>query len=57
MGSLIELFEEYDLTVAILTETWFKSGGNLDRELEDLEAGENISVINKNRSGREEELL
>ena len=30
--SLIDVFDEYDLSAAIITETWFKDGGELRRE-------------------------
>ena len=49
LGSLIEIFEEYDLTIAVLSETWFESGVKLVSELKELEWGENISLIAKNR--------
>ena len=50
--SLIELFNEYELSAAILTETWFKNGRNLNNELLDLECAEDISIIARNRSSR-----
>ena len=52
VGSLIEVFEEYELSAAILTETWFKDGGRLEEELMDLEEAENIQIIAKNRRNR-----
>ena len=52
LGSLIESFDEYDLSVALLTETWFSSGRDLERERLDLEYGENVALITKNRPGR-----
>ena len=50
--SLIEVFDEYNLTFALLTETWFKNGFKLVSELTDLECSENIGVIAKNRTAR-----
>ena len=47
--SLIKSFDEYNLSAAILTETWFKNGTKLQQELEDLEAAEELAVIAKNR--------
>ena len=52
LSSLIGVFNEYELTSAILTETWFATGQKLERELVDLEEAENISVIKKNRNTR-----
>ena len=51
MGSLIEKMDEYDITAAMLTETWFRGGKRLDEELRDMEMGENIGIISKNRRG------
>ena len=50
--SLIEVFDEYDLSIALLSETWFKNGPNLHREITDLSHGENIGMIARNRCGR-----
>ena len=52
IGSLVELFEEYELSFALLTETWFSSGEKLKDELVELEEGENIGMIARNRPGR-----
>ena len=47
--SLIEYFEEYCLQIAIITESWLKYGDALDEAKSDLEMGENISIIHRNR--------
>ena len=48
----MDVFEENDISLAILTETWFRSGRELDNELLDLQSAENISLITKNRCSR-----
>ena len=50
--SLVDYFEELDLTLMLITEMWLVNGRNLDRNVEDLELRENLSIINKNRFGR-----
>ena len=52
MQSLIEVFEEYNISIAVLTETWFRTGRSLDREAEELESGQEIALITRNRSTR-----
>ena len=52
IGSLIESFEEFQLTIALLTETWFRDGFDLQRELLDLELGEDVTLLVRNRAGR-----
>ena len=42
IGLLIEVFDEYDLSFALLSETWFKTGQNLERELAELEMGKYV---------------
>ena len=52
IGSLIDYFEELDISFALITETWLVKGRDLERNVEDLELGENIAIINKNRHNR-----
>ena len=52
MTSLIDMVHELDLTLAAITETWFKGGKQLDRELRDIEMAADIKFICKNRKGR-----
>ena len=43
--------QELDCEVGIITETWFQSGSQLDRRLEDLQASYGYSVIKRDRWG------
>ena len=52
IGSLIEAFEEFQLSVALISETWFKNGSGLDREMNDLLLSDGIGMITRNRGGR-----
>ena len=52
IGSLLEYFNEYDLHVTIITESWMKDGHKLDEDKADLEMGKNIGVISRNRTSR-----
>ena len=52
IGSLIDVFDEHNVSIAILSETWFRSGGALEEEMRELEDGENIAVIARNRGSR-----
>ena len=49
IGSLIEYFDERDLTFALVTETWFTSGRATENNIADLSVGVEIATINKNR--------
>ena len=46
------MYQEFGLSASILTETWFWSGEKSREEMDDLEHGENIGLITRNRSGR-----
>ena len=48
--SLITTFEELDVAVGIVTESWLKDSKELDRDLKDLELGRSIKLIYKNRT-------
>ena len=47
--SLLDLFEEFRLSFAIVTESWLASGTRLKEDLEDLESGTDLKLIYKNR--------
>ena len=50
--SLHNYFSEFDLDVALVTESWLKDGAVLDRDLVDLEYGTDLKIIYKNRPAR-----
>ena len=52
IGSLIDMFDCYEVTIATLTETWFKDGKQLEAELLDLNYGEDITLLSRCRNGR-----
>ena len=47
--SMVEVFEEFDVSVAVISETWFEDGKRLEREINDLENGEDLSIVARNR--------
>ena len=47
--SLHTMFEEHELDVALITESWLKDGSVLNRDVIDLEFGTNLKIIYKNR--------
>ena len=49
---LIINFEELDLNVAIISESWLKEGKKLRNDLDDLEFGSNLRTIHKSRKSR-----
>ena len=49
ISSLVTLFEECDLHVALLTETWLTARSCSKRQLEDLTTGANVSFIRRDR--------
>ena len=52
VGSLIDVMNELDLHMSVVTETWFKNTKQVGQELEEIEDAEDIAVICRNRSGR-----
>ena len=48
----MEAFDSLDLDVACITETWFKSGKELQSRLDDLEGEHGIRVLHRSRDGR-----
>ena len=49
LNSLIDCYEELEVDFGIITETWFKDGTDLDRDLSDLELGAGIASVVLNR--------
>ena len=49
LNSLVDCFNETDARIATVTETWFRSGEELDRMVQDLSLGEGIGMLCKNR--------
>ena len=52
MTSLTDSIKELDLHFAVITETWLKTNRETAAELREIEDGESISIISKNRKGR-----
>ena len=54
IASLIDCYEELDITLGIVTETWLASGESLDQDIRDLAAGAGLDMIclNRDRNGR-----
>lgn len=50
--SLHEYFNECDIDVALVTESWLKDGRVLDRDIIDLEHGSDLKILYKNRPKR-----
>ena len=49
IDSLIDCFEELDVTLGIVTETWLASGESLDKDIQELTNGAGLSMICHNR--------
>ena len=52
MNSLVDYFEECDLTLAIVAESWLKPGAPLQEDLDDLEMGQNLRIVHHSRKSR-----
>ena len=52
IDSLLDYFRELDLDLGIITESWLKDGRGLKDDEQDLELGENIKLIHRNRKSR-----
>ena len=50
--SLADCFEELDLGLALITESWLRDGKKLSEYKDDLEMGEEIELIHRNRQDR-----
>ena len=51
IDSLIDNMRELDSPLAVVTETWLADGSLLEQRLADLQEGEGLSVVHKNRKG------
>lgn len=47
--SLVAYFEELELDLALITESWLADGSRLDQDIAELEHGTDLSVLYKNR--------
>ena len=50
--SLIDYFNELELSFALITESWLKDGPELVDSLQDLEMGEDLKIMHHNRKSR-----
>ena len=50
INSLHDVFNEHCIDFALITESWLKDGGILDRDVLDLEHGTNMKIIYRNQS-------
>ena len=50
IDSLIECFSELEVDIAVVTETWMRTGEELDRNLQDLSLGSGIGALFRNRA-------
>ena len=50
--ALVDLFDETNLSVSIITETWLTNNEAVAQRTEDLQYGEDISLIRKDRAGK-----
>ena len=49
LESLIDVMNEIDSRIAVITETWFQDGEKLENEKQDLKLGSSLAMITKNR--------
>ena len=49
IDSLVVCFEEMKVDIAVVTETWFRGGDDLDQDLRDLEDGAGLCTLALNR--------
>ena len=49
IASFLTAFEEHQIDIAMVTESWLKDGQTLDRDVVDLEFGSGLQIIYKNR--------
>ena len=52
ISSLHTMFEEHELDIALITESWLKESELLNRDIIDLEHGSNLKILYKNRPAR-----
>ena len=50
--SLINIFDETEISVCLISETWLRDSKETKARLDDLEGGEDIALITKNRLGK-----
>ena len=50
VNSFIECFNELDVQLAVITETWFGDSKGLDKDLDNLLHATGIATISRNRS-------
>ena len=53
IDSLIDCYEEMDITLGIVTETWLADGASLDRDVQDLASGAGLDMVFLNRQPNE----
>ena len=53
IDSLIDCFEEMDVTLGIVTETWLADGASLDKDVQDLANGAGLDMVCLNRDPNE----
>ena len=49
IDSLVDVMEESDASLAVVTETWLKDGDRLDEDVDGLSRGAGIGMLYKNR--------
>ena len=49
IDSLIDCFDELDVTIGVVTETWLASGESLDKDVKDLTMGTGLGMVCLNR--------
>ena len=52
ISSLHTMFDEHDIDIALVTESWLRDGNILDRDVIDLEHGSDLKILYKNRPRR-----
>ena len=52
ISSLHTMFDEHDIDIALVTESWLRDGSVLDRDVIDLEHGSDLKILYKNRPRR-----
>ena len=55
--SWIDSFAELDLHFSLVTESWMRDGSRMEEDAEDLELGENIKLIHRNRLTRKKKKI
>ena len=50
--AMVDMFNELALSFCIVTETWLATNKNTDLRISDLEHGQNISLVRKDRTAK-----